>query len=230
MAGGDGVSAVIKVCGVSHPEDAAAVAGSGATHIGFVFAPASRRCVEADDAAALVEASGGLKRVGVFQGQLLGEVKALAAAFALDVVQLHGGYEPADAKRARELTGAEVWWAAAFEVGVVPVAPAPAAYVLVDTARAGQFGGTGVAFDWASLVRPRLPFIVAGGLNPANVAQAITRSRCAGVDVSGGVEIASPTGRPRKNHGAIVEFVRSAQLAFARNADLENGDGSETNP
>jgi phosphoribosylanthranilate isomerase len=222
------VSSIIKVCGVSHPDDAAFVATSGATHIGFVFAPASRRCVHVDDAAGLVEASAGVRRVGVFQGQSLGQVKALAAAFSLDVVQLHGGYEPGDAKRSQALTGAEVWWAAAFEPGVMPVAPSPASYVLVDSSRAGQFGGTGEAFDWASLVRPHLPFVVAGGLNAGNVARAIAQSRCGGVDVSGGVELPAQDERPRKNHGAIVEFVRNAQLAFARNAEAENGDPRES--
>lgn len=224
------MTAVIKVCGVSHPADAAAVAASGATHIGFVFAPGSRRCVDADDAGALVQAAAGVKRVGVFQGQSLDHVKAMAATFALDVVQLHGRYEPGDAKRAHELTGAEIWWATAFAPATMPAAPVPATTVLVDTARAGQFGGTGEAFDWASLVRPALPFIVAGGLNPTNVARAIALSRCGGVDVSGGVEEASASGRPRKNHGAIVEFVRNAQLAFARNADVEQGVSSDIEP
>ena len=112
-------------------------------------------------------------------------------------------------------TGLDVWWAAAFQAGVALKAPAGASMLLVDTAGARGFGGTGETFDWASLVRPAGPFLVAGGLNPENVTQAVQQMRPSGVDVSGGVELEGGAGAPRKDAQKVREFVERARAAFS---------------
>jgi phosphoribosylanthranilate isomerase len=206
---------IIKVCGVGYPVDARMVVEAGATHVGFVFAEGSRRRVTRASAETMVEASQGVKRVGVFQAQNFGTIRAAAKLFHLDIVQLHGGYELEDAMEVADSTGLEVWWAAAFQADVVLKAPAGASMLLVDTAGARGFGGTGETFDWASLVRPAGPFLVAGGLTPDNVVQAIVQMQPWGVDVSGGVELQGGAGAPRKDAQKVREFVERARAAFS---------------
>ena len=208
------MSVRVKVCGVTRVEDARHAWACGADALGLNFWPQSPRHVGAALArnlAATRPAFGAV--VGVFVNADPAEVRALVREVGLTAVQLHGdeppeacaGYGvpvikalrvsgPADVERARAYAGA----------GDVTT-------LLLDGA-AAAYGGGGVGFDWAlcaPLVETGVPLVVAGGLNPGNVAAAVLQVRPAGVDVASGVERAPGL----KDPDAVRAFVRAAKLA-----------------
>ncbi len=162
-----------------------------------------------------------VKHVGVFQGQAREEVAEIQRTWSLDVVQLHGGFSAEDALWLQETTNVPIWWASRVVLegnhAVAEPAPECAAYVLLDTAVAQQFGGTGVVLPWERLQRPERPFVVAGGLSPQNVRDAIVGCWPSGVDVSGGVERDGDA--PHKDPQKMLEFVRNARLAWQETAE-----------
>lgn len=183
----------VKVCGITRVEDALVASECGASAIGFVFWDRSPRVVSLEAAAAIAATTPrGVLRVGVFVNALPHVVRRFIAGVPLDVVQLHGD-EPVE-------------WADAFTRPVVkavnPVdasqAPwldtSPAAVtLLVDAVDPARRGGTGERADWdraAALARTR-PVVLAGGLRPDNVTDAVRHVVPYAVDVSSGVE-ASP--------------------------------------
>jgi phosphoribosylanthranilate isomerase len=174
----------IKICGCRRPEDAAAAAAAGADAVGMVLAPGFRRTVSLEEARRIRAAvPSGVLAVGVFVDQPAEEVEALAAAAGLDAVQLHGREDDACCRRLRARYVVLKAW------DLVGPEPQEADWVLVEP-RPGPGGGHGVAWDWGRvrLRRPRLPFLLAGGLDPGNVAEALAAARPHGVDVSSGVE------------------------------------------
>lgn len=205
----------VKICGITRLEDAEAAIHDGAWAIGLNFHPESPRCIE-DDAAELIGAA--VKRqvevAGVFVNARLGRIASMAERCQLTLVQLHGDEGPAFCSEVARRTGckvikafrvrskAEVRGAAAFRTS----------YHLFDAYRPGVPGGTGESFDW-ELLRARsagLPAIVAGGLTPENVGEAILASNPWGVDVAGGVEDGTPG---VKDHDLITRFIRMANDA-----------------
>lgn len=212
-------SGFIKICGLTNLADARAACAAGADAIGFVFAESPRRISPEQARAISAEIPVDVLRVGVFAGESLTQVRQIAASCGLSAVQLHGPYAPGDGRRlAQELP---VWRALAMPLDL-PRALAWAGHserFLLDTAVAGRLGGTGVSFDWnsARLLPAAIPpahLIVAGGLRPGNVAEAIRRSGAGGVDVSSGVELQPG----RKNHEAVASFIAAARQAFAEQA------------
>ena len=200
----------IKICGLRRPEEADVVRACGGDYVGAVFAPSPRQ-VDVLQAQVVFAAAGKLGRVGVFQNAPLAQVQEIAQACQLDLVQLHGEESEAYAHAlARPVLRS------------VPVTPGQVlakgllqrsgyAGLLLDTKLPGQNGGTGKTFDWVELQRLRhealLPLWVAGGLNAANVAEAIRMLRPDGVDVSGGVE----SSRGVKDCEAIAAFIAAAR-------------------
>lgn len=204
------MSVGIKICGLTRPEDARAAASAGADLVGFVFFPASRRCLP-PSATEWVRSVMGALKVGVFRDQAPSFVEALRDVGALDMVQLHGAESPDACAR---LGGRErvikaisvdgpVDWGLAQEYAAV-------ARILFDTA-SPTGGGTGRPFDWSRLSdRPdALEFWLAGGLRPDNVGPAVTALRPAGVDVASGVESAVGVKDPAR----MVAFVAAARAA-----------------
>jgi phosphoribosylanthranilate isomerase len=201
----------VKICGINDAPSMLAACQAGADWIGFVFAAKSPRAVTPDQAEHLSSLHpGGPLRVGLFVDPTEDDIEAALEAVPLDVLQIY-----ADADRAAELRaafGVTVWRA----VGVRTPADLPQAaepidgYVLEAPAPAGALlpGGNGEAFDAAMLKgwAPRLPWLLAGGLTPANVAAAIAGSGAAAVDVSSGVERT----RGVKDPALIAAFVRAA--------------------
>ena len=179
----------VKVCGLTTGDDARAAVSAGADFLGFVFFPESRRFLGLP-APAWVRAVAGAPKVGVFRGQDEATVRAVRDDVGLDLVQLHGVETP---EQCAALGGpARVIKAISVEDAVdwaAVLAYAGAARILFDTA-SPTGGGTGRAFDWRLLAGapPDLPFWLAGGLTPENVAAAIRCVRPAGVDVASGVE------------------------------------------
>ena len=202
----------VKICGLTSAGDARAAAEAGADYIGFVFDPASRRCVGA--APAWIRDIGGAVKVGVFRNHTVESVARARDEAGLDLVQLHGG-EPPEAcaalgGRARVIKAVPVsglvdWTAVERYAGV--------AGILFDTA-SPTGGGTGRTFAWAALAGAPagLEFWLAGGLTPENVAAAVTQARPAGVDVASGV--ARPGGG--KDEARMRAFVAAVRAAARR--------------
>ena len=176
----------IKLCGMRRAEDIAAVNDLRPDYIGFVFAKKSRRCVDAETAAALKNLlSPGILAVGVFVDEDAEQIAKLLEEGVIDLAQLHGHEDENTVARLRQLTDKPI--IQAFRVSsaedIRKAERSPADLVLLD---AGAGGGT--AFDWELLRAMRRPFFLAGGLDPGNVGQAVAGFRPFGVDVSSGIE------------------------------------------
>ena len=198
----------VKICGLRELEHGKVALEEGAALLGFVFAP-SRRRVEPDIARNLVAAlrpEGSFAAVGVFVDETVETMNHLAEYCDLDYIQLSGD-EPDEVVRhlARPVIRT-------IHVGGDGdrihdrLASAPGEIILLDTAVAGARGGTGEAFDWSGLPPLERPVLLAGGLHPGNVAEAIGTVHPWGVDVSSGVETAG-----RKDAAKIRAFIAAAQ-------------------
>jgi phosphoribosylanthranilate isomerase len=180
---------LVKICGITRLEDAQAAVDAGAQALGFVFWPASPRFIEPARARAIVaELPPFVTAVGVFVNQPVEHVFGVAAAVGLGAVQLHGDERPADAARlARPVIKA-------IPVGAgndVDLAEWPArVLLLLDVHDPVKRGGTGRTVDWsaAAAIAATRRSMLAGGLTPENVGEAVRRVRPFGIDVSSGVE------------------------------------------
>jgi phosphoribosylanthranilate isomerase len=182
----------VKICGLTRAEDALAAAQTGADAVGLVFYSKSPRAVDAAQARAVLAALPPfVTSVGLFVDAEPALVRAVLEAVPLDLLQFHGdesevycaGFGRPWIKALRVRPG--------LDLGreVRRYGEAGARGLLLDTYEPGRPGGTGQRFDWG-LIPPALGpgIILAGGLNPENVAEAIRAVRPYGVDVSGGVE------------------------------------------
>ncbi|MCS7222189.1 MAG: phosphoribosylanthranilate isomerase [Anaerolineae bacterium] len=213
----------VKICGITNLEDARVAVAAGADFLGFIFYPRSPRYVTPERAGQIIAAlhAEGLTAttVGVFVDAPLAEIEHTMQVAGLDLAQLHGDEPVAQVqalggrafKALRPHSGNDV---EADMLSYLSVAP-DAAWVpqlLVDAYHPSAYGGTGQIGDWrlAQLLARRCArLLLAGGLTPDNVAQAIAEVRPWGVDVSSGVE-ASPG---RKDHGRVRAFIAAARAA-----------------
>lgn len=209
--------AQVKICGLSQPRHVAAAVEGGARFLGFNFFPKSPRYVTPAEAAALaVEVPPGVARVGLFVNPDDALLEQVLAQAPLDMIQLHGAESPARVGEVKALAGLPV-------IKVLGVAEAAdldplfdyglvADMLLVDAKPPKDAvlpGGNGLAFDWRLLTGRRWlkPWLLAGGLTPENVAEAIRLTGAPGVDVSSGVE----TTPGQKDSRLIRAFIRAAQ-------------------
>jgi len=209
----------VKICGITNWPDARRAIEAGCDALGFNFYPRSPRYIAPAEAAAIrARMPREIAAVGVFVNESPSAVAELAGAVRLDYAQLHGEEGPAAARTiARSIAVIK-----AFHVGsrfrVAGLARYPAAAFLLDSARAGdgRRGGTGRRFDW-QFARPASrygPIVLAGGLTPENVAQAIRSAHPAAVDVATGVESARGRKDARKLR-AFLDAVDSVREEFA---------------
>lgn len=211
----------VKICGVNDAVGFDAAVAAGADMVGFVFFPASPRAVTPAQAAALSgrASSGSAKgpeRVGLFVDPDDALIAAVLAALPLDVIQLHGEETLARAAAIRARFGLPVMKALGVAepadlARLAEYAPAVDRFLLDAKPPPGASlpGGNASAFDWrlvAGAAIPR-PWLLAGGLTPENVAEALRQSGAPGVDVSSGVERA----RGVKDPGRIARFVAAAR-------------------
>lgn len=206
----------VKFCGITNLDDALEAVRLGAWAIGLNHWTGSERYCEPD---AAVEISAALKRrlevVGVFVNPTLDEVVTAAENESLTMVQLHGGEGAAFCREAARRTGCKVIKA----IRVRSTADLQAAeafrtdFHLLDAHRPGTHGGTGESFDWELLAdhRSEVPMILAGGLTPDNVDEAIAVTHPFAVDVASGVE-AEPG---IKDHALMAAFAERAQVVVA---------------
>lgn len=201
----------VKICGITRIEDALAAVVAGADAIGFVFHPASPRYVTPAQAAEIVAALPPfVTTVGLFVDADEQRIRDTLAQVPLSLLQFHGDETQAQCqiygfawiKALRVQPGQDV---AALMAGWPS-----ASGILLDAWHPTQHGGTGLQFDWSLVPKASaVPIILAGGLTPANVAEAIRSTRPYAVDVSGGVE-ASKGVKDADKIEAFMAGVRSA--------------------
>jgi phosphoribosylanthranilate isomerase len=201
----------VKVCGISRPDDAALAVALGALAIGFVFWPESPRYVEPARARDIADAlPDGVLAVGVFVDQPVAHVVDIADTVGLDALQLHGNESVSDFAGVRQRVIKAVAVGAAFDPAAVDALPAHVT-LLLDAHDPIRRGGTGRTIDWtiAAAIAARRDTILSGGLNAANIADAIARVRPRMVDVSSGVEAAPG----RKDAAKLREFFAALDKA-----------------
>ena len=200
----------VKICGITRLEDAQHAVAHGATAIGFVFWPRSPRYVAPERVTDTVAALPvGVTTVGVFVNESVDRVRAIVAATGVRIVQLHGDEPPAYASA----VGYPIFRSVAIDDAIEASAMWPAGTrLLLDAADRERRGGTGKQVDWsrAAAIAREHPVILAGGLTPSNVAEAIGCVGPYGVDVSSGVESAPGIKDPMK----VARFLENAQGAF----------------
>ncbi len=206
----------VKICGIREAAEAEAAVEAGADALGFNFWPGSSRYVEPEKARGIIRSVGPfVSCVGVFVNERADKIRAVADKAGLDAIQLHGDEPPGFCL---EFPNLKVIKALRVRAGFQPatLADYPAAAVLLDAAVPGSYGGTGERFDWgmAAEATGYARIILAGGLTPENVGEAIGSVRPFAVDVCSGVE--SEPGR--KDLARLRRFMAAA---LAANTGLE---------
>jgi phosphoribosylanthranilate isomerase len=204
----------IKICGLTTPQDAWAAIEFGADALGFNFFPGSKRYVGSQPCW-IAELPDSIEKIAVLVNPEFAETKELAGKLGIAAVQLHGSESPEFCRRLRD---EGVRFEKAVPVrGFGSLTNCPDFFtrtVLLDSNQAGEFGGSGRIFPWElaqSFVEanPALRVVVAGGLTPENVAEAVATVRPFGVDVTTGVEAAPG----RKNYDRLQAFIAAAREA-----------------
>lgn len=205
----------VKICGLTRAVDAEYADAAGAAYLGVIFAGGPRQRPPAEARATL--AGRRARKVGVFAAQSPSEIGDIASQVGLDVIQLHADPDADRVDAVRAGTGLEVWAVVRTGDGILPdgvdeVADAADA-LLIDTLVKGGLGGSGIAVPWGTLgesldameVAHRI--VLAGGLTPDNVAEAISYVSPMIVDVSSGVESAPGV----KDHARIRAFIAAVR-------------------
>lgn len=200
----------VKICGITNLEDALAAIDAGADALGFVFHPRSPRHVFPEQASAIIRRLPPfIQAVGLFVDEPLEMVNETADLCGLDLVQLHGDEPPGycDAVTRRVIKAFRVKEITCLE----PMQDYRVSACLLDAWSPTAHGGTGRTFNWevAACAARSYRIILAGGLTPENVAEAVRQVRPYGVDVSSGVE-SSPG---RKDAERVREFINRAKEA-----------------
>jgi len=217
----------VKICGITSVEDAGVVAEAGADAVGLNFYARSKRYVPVAQAQAIAGSlPAGVVKVGLFVNAPASEVCETFDRVGLDLIQLHGDEPPSflarmggrpvvKAFRLREPDGLDAIGRYLAECRGMECMPQ---MTLVDAHVEGAYGGTGQVADWQALTSYQRgepgeslpPLVLAGGLTPDNVAEAIRTVRPAAVDTASGVESAPG----RKDRALVERFVQAAQRAF----------------
>jgi phosphoribosylanthranilate isomerase len=208
-----------KICGITRAQDIQSVVEAGADAIGFVFFPPSPRHVSIEQAqslASLVPAY--VQLVGLFVNASAEEIQTVLDSVPLDVLQLHGDETP---EQCRQIAlHCKRRWYKAIQVRpdldilteIQRYQAVGASAVLLDAWHPELKGGTGHCFDWNQFPQLDIPLILAGGLTPENVSDAIDTTAAFAVDVSGGVESAKGI----KDQQLIEKFMQGVQRGSAK--------------
>ncbi len=198
----------VKICGITNRDDALHAVEAGADALGFVFHAASPRGISPEEAAGIIASLPPfVQAVGLFVNADIDFVNETSDLCRLDIVQLHGDEPPdfCDLVSRRVIKVFRVKNITSLD----PMKEYRVAGYLLDAWSPGAYGGTGIAFNWevAEIAKQYGPIILAGGLTPDNVRQAVERVNPFGVDVSSGVE-SSPG---KKDPAKVQAFIRHAK-------------------
>lgn len=207
----------VKICGLANYDDALAALEAGADYLGFVTYAKSPRGIDAKALRAICEKlPSGARKVGVFVNASRATVETVACDCGLTAIQLHGD----EASGEFQAMPLPLWRAVRLSDRLCrpPADQWPAEYYVVDAAPAGVYGGAGRTADWSAAAEfaRRHATLLAGGLTPENVIEAVSAVRPAGVDVASGVEAAPG----HKDRARVRAFIARARAA-ARKAGLE---------
>jgi phosphoribosylanthranilate isomerase len=205
----------VKICGLTTPQDAVAAIEFGADALGFNFFPGSKRYLRLEVGEWIAALPGNVEKVAILVNPTWEEAKVAATTAGITALQLHGAETPEFCRRLME-NGIR------FEKSISVIDPDSLANlpdffaptVLLDSGGAGEFGGSGRTFPWEIardfvLSHPHLRVILAGGLTPENVAEAVAMVRPFGVDVTSGVESAPG----RKDRARMRDFIAAARAS-----------------
>jgi phosphoribosylanthranilate isomerase len=212
---------LVKICGMTRPEDARLAAALGADMLGFIFHPGSPRCVAPEFPASLDHAVDlrGARKVGVFVSQSVDEILALMQAGGLDLAQLHGGQDEAFCRAIGPERVIKVLWpekaasAEAFQAEVNSFAPY-SRLLLADAGDGGGGHGRAIEGDTLAGATFPVPWLLAGGLTPETLPDMLRRFRPSGVDINSGVESAPGIKDATKLRAAFaaIQAARASKL------------------
>ncbi|MGI6657787.1 MAG: phosphoribosylanthranilate isomerase [Desulfobulbus sp.] len=218
----------VKICGMTRLDDALCAVDAGVDALGFIFHPASPRAIAPQEAQAIIRRLPPLvAAVGVLVNEPLTKALRLIEDCGLQYVQLHGAETPEYCRELAQLVpSCRIWKAIRVHEHTTAAELAPyetvvQGFVLDTGHKSGLLGGTGEAFNWSLIERlavPR-PFLLAGGIGPSNIREAITGHRPYGVDANSCLEDAPG----RKNHGLIHGFMAAVRAAETELARKEQG-------
>lgn len=185
----------VKICGLTQEKDVRATVVAGADAIGLVFYPPSPRAVSLEQAVTLVKhIPAYVQVVGLFVNANFDEIANICRQVPIDILQFHGDESPEQCQNIAQKLSRRWYKAIQVKEGLDIIHEinqyknAGASAVLLDAYHPDLKGGTGHNFDWRTFPKADIPLILAGGLNPENVADAIALTQPYAVDVSGGVE------------------------------------------
>ena len=201
----------VKICGITRSVDIQAAVRAGVDALGFVFAPRSKRVLEPSLAAELVaQVPAFISRVGLFMDQDSAVVASVLGRVPLNLLQFHGTEDAAYCRqfglpyiKAVSMVSDQAVQQALDEYP-------DAAALLLDSHAPGGVGGSGAVFDWAMIPAASMPLVLAGGLRPGNVRQAVAQVKPWAVDVSSGVEDTPGI----KNEELMREFIQEAKREY----------------
>ena len=209
----------VKICGITRIQDIKSVVDAGADAIGFVFFPPSPRSVSVELAQELVKhVPAYVQTVGLFVNASSDEILEVLKTVSLDVIQFHGDETPEQCQKIAKLTGRR--WYKAIQVKpdldvistIKQYQQVGASAMLLDAWHPELKGGTGHSFDWSQFPQLDIPLILAGGLKPENIENAIKTTKAYAVDVSGGVESAKGI----KDQQLIEKFMQGVHRGSAK--------------
>lgn len=202
---------LIKICGITNIKDAMAAIEYGANALGFIFHPESPRSVTPATAKKIIsELPPFVSTVGVFVNRNKSEICEIASDTGINIIQLHGSEPPEECTTCRKVIKAVRVQDMSDLETVKRYREASA--ILLDTYARGMAGGTGETFNWDIAIEAKRfgKIILAGGLTPENVAEAVKTVRPYGIDVASGVEAHAG----KKDHKKLRSFIERAQKAF----------------
>ncbi|MDY6482121.1 phosphoribosylanthranilate isomerase [Acinetobacter faecalis] len=209
----------VKICGITRIQDIKSVVDAGADAIGFVFFPPSPRHVSVELAQELVKhVPAYVQTVGLFVNASSEEILEVLKTVSLDVIQFHGDESPEQCQHIAKVTGRR--WYKAIQVKpdldvismIKQYQQVGASAMLLDAWHPELKGGTGHSFDWSQFPQLDIPLILAGGLKPENIENAIKTTKAYAVDVSGGVESAKGI----KDQQLIEQFMQGVHRGSAK--------------
>lgn len=204
---------LIKICGVTCPEDAYFASSSGADFIGMILWKGSKRYVDMTQAKEIIDAArrGGAVPVGIFVSGTAKEIAKIVRELELQTIQLHGfelkGYLEELSKKFQCFYAASISHEGQMNESDkhrIEILYHKISYLVCDHA----MGGTGVAFDWKNFDPPKLPWILAGGINVDNVTKAMHLPKLIGFDICSGVEVKGTIKKDRDLVLRLIEKIR----------------------